>query len=943
MDDYDENAMMSPIPPPSKIPSPHRPLSEMSAANSNIRAPDTIKMLPPQANGVKHKISSLPGPALKRRTLTERGGEPSRPPLPNPLAFSSSVQGTSLSHARNPSLPSVSSRGPSSNGNNYGRPASVQSQRRPAPARGISKSVAPPRTRGRPASALSGNLPNGNRNNFGNSKGTSDFSLTIPKVRKQRSKRRSSEGPQFDDAPSRNIRPTSEPGVLTLKSIQDISLCSTMRDSILEDFPQSPTAKTPMNGSFRSSIPVRTPKAASLEYVVPATPSGKPKQKAISPVKSYLTRDSILEWNTSDRIDNMETMFNQFKSQVEGTSIGQKELQETIGVFKTRVHELESMRIRLQTENTSITKRLVDAEENLRSVNAASNMEQENFERELRSYLNQMEDVERQHRREIEDQERKSRDELDRADRQFREDMNKLNREAQESIERLSREHQNKLRELEQQTGSQVDEERSKRLREIQELNTELSIERQKAGADLGSKSREVLEVKDELGRAHATIETKDLLIRNLRAEFDEISNKLIGVESTCRAQKARIDFLESDSSAQAQSFADAEQRMQDAFKRADEYKEKLWKEETLRRMLHNQVQELKGNIRVFCRVRPTLTDEADDSAKIEFPDEALAAKEINVQGAEEKSSLGTVTTKQNAFAFDKVFSPVSQNNEIFDEISQLVQSALDGYNVCIFCYGQTGAGKTHTMLSSDGMIPRAVNQIYESTLALEEKGWKYTLEGNFVEVYNENLNDLLGKATEFDNKKHEIHNDQQKRTTTITGITTEALDSPGKVEIILKKANANRSVAATKANERSSRSHSVFILKLRGENRATGESSEGTLNLVDLAGSERLSQSQATGDRLKETQSINKSLSALGDVISALGQSKASAHIPYRNSKLTELLQFSLGGNSKTLMFVMVSPLKAHLSETLTSLKFATRVHNTHIGTAKKQSKVKD
>ena len=125
------------------------------------------------------------------------------------------------------------------------------------------------------------------------------------------------------------------------------------------------------------------------------------------------------------------------------------------------------------------------------------------------------------------------------------------------------------------------------------------------------------------------------------------------------------------------------------------------------------------------------------------------------------------------------------------------------------------------------------------------------------------------------------------KGKTTITDITTVDLDSPGKVESILHQATKNRSVASTKANERSSRSHSVFILKLIGRNSVTGEKSEGTLNLVDLAGSERLSHSGATGERLKETQSINKSLSCLGDVIGALGQGKEGGHVPYRNSKV--------------------------------------------------------
>lgn len=190
-------------------------------------------------------------------------------------------------------------------------------------------------------------------------------------------------------------------------------------------------------------------------------------------------------------------------------------------------------------------------------------------------------------------------------------------------------------------------------------------------------------------------------------------------------------------------------------------------------------------------------------------------------------------------------------------------------------------------MSSDDGMIPRALHQIYETAQNLQEKGWRYTMEGSFVEVYNENLNDLLGRAEDFDKKKHEIRHDMQRCKTHVSDLTTVLLDSPAKVECILRQASANRSVAATKANERSSRSHSVFILRMTGENDITGERSEGTLNLVDLAGSERLSQSGSTGDRLKETQNINRSLSCLGDVIGALGQGKEGGHVPYRNSKV--------------------------------------------------------
>lgn len=231
------------------------------------------------------------------------------------------------------------------------------------------------------------------------------------------------------------------------------------------------------------------------------------------------------------------------------------------------------------------------------------------------------------------------------------------------------------------------------------------------------------------------------------------------------------------------------------------------------------------------------------------------------------------------------------------------------------------------------GMIPRGVLQIWKHTEKLKEKGWTYNMEGSFLEIYNETLRDLLGDGQ---SKKHEIKHVQSK--TTVTDLTVAPLSSPEEVIALLKRASNNRKVAETNCNERSSRSHSVFMLRIVGQNAHTGEQCEGILNLIDLAGSERLSQSGSTGDRLKETQAINKSLSSLGDVIYALGNK--DGHIPYRNSKLTYLLQNSLGGNSKTLMFVNVAPSAENFHETLCSLRFATKVNNCQIGTARRSTK---
>ncbi|KAJ5949321.1 hypothetical protein N7454_000905 [Penicillium verhagenii] len=655
------------------------------------------------------------------------------------------------------------------------------------------------------------------------------------------------------------------------------------------------------------------------------TPSISPRRSPKKPPQAlFLSKDSHLtnfeqhpdtEWNQESREKDMEAMVEKFLSRVNQQGQQTSSMKEAVDIYKSRIHDLEVNRDSLKEANC-------DLQIELKSLRKDLELAEKALHDARRDQDIAVDDLEGRHRIEIES----------------------ISQENKKQKESLMNRHQEEVRDLKRKFEGEVEDEKAKRVRELGNLTTQSAMDVQKSQIELNKKEREISNMRNELDAMKVDIDRERKTVHELRHNLDAASTNGITLESTIRALKARIEFLEGGREEQSQAFERCNQEMMDALAETDAIKEKLRREETLRRKLHNQVQELKGNIRVFCRVRPSLNSEpANMIAPMQYPDEYEDAKEINVMGPEEKSSLGTITRKNNTFSFDRVFGPSTQNAEVFDEISQLVQSALDGYNVCIFCYGQTGSGKTHTMSSQDGMIPRAVHQIYQTAQGLEEKGWRYKMEGNFVEVYNENLNDLLGSPDELDKKKHDIRHDMQRGKTIITDITTVQLDSPEMVESILSSADANRSVAATKANERSSRSHSVFILKLTGENHITGERSEGTLNLVDLAGSERLSHSGATGERLKETQNINRSLSSLGDVISALGQGKDGGHIPYRNSKLTYLLQFSLGGNSKTLMFVMASPLKAHLSETLTSLKFATKVHNTHIGTAKRQSRVRD
>ncbi|KAJ3295469.1 kinesin-like nuclear fusion protein [Borealophlyctis nickersoniae] len=493
--------------------------------------------------------------------------------------------------------------------------------------------------------------------------------------------------------------------------------------------------------------------------------------------------------------------------------------------------------------------------------------------------------------------------------------------------------------------------------KDLSELRNELQSAKSRHEEEVATlKSRHGREMEDIKANVKRLENARDDLTTELRLAKDENiqlrstiatqSAASLTIESECRATKLKLEQTEETVRQRNDRVAELEKQLEEANKTVAELEGKVREEETLRRRLHNTIQELKGNIRVFCRVRPPLGQEAKDKkpeeimSHIAFSDNDEKAIELT-QSVDNASGSKTVA-KSYPFSFDRVFQPKAKQAEVFEEISQLVQSALDGYNVCIFAYGQTGSGKTYTMEGPDnfdehpdemGMIPRTVQQIFATAESLKEKGWTYTMEGQFLEIYNETIRDLLGSGT--DDKKHDIKHNATTGKTTVTDAVTVMVSSPSEVAKLLKKASHNRAVAATNCNERSSRSHSVFTLRLNGHNSLTDESSEGILNLIDLAGSERLSASGSTGDRLKETQAINKSLSCLGDVIYSLANK--DSHVPYRNSKLTYLLQGSLGGNSKTLMFVNVSPLSTNFQETLCSLRFATKVNACQIGTARK------
>ncbi|EAR90493.1 kinesin motor catalytic domain protein (macronuclear) [Tetrahymena thermophila SB210] len=271
---------------------------------------------------------------------------------------------------------------------------------------------------------------------------------------------------------------------------------------------------------------------------------------------------------------------------------------------------------------------------------------------------------------------------------------------------------------------------------------------------------------------------------------------------------------------------------------------------------------------------------------------------------------------KEYSFKLEHIFEEDATQMEVFSNLQELIQSVLDGYNVCIFAYGPTGSGKTYTMQGEEdynkwGIIPRSIEYIYSEIEKMQSYGWEHKIKIQFSEIYNETLIDLLHP----DGKKDEV---QDKVIT----------QGPEEIMKLLQKGYISRKVASTDCNEYSSRSHSIFRMNLDIYNtQKQGKNPQqpllkGSLNLVDLAGSERINQSNVAGERLKETQNINKSLTSLAAVITSLA--KKETFTAFRNSKLTYYLHEYLGGKSKTLMMVNISPAPSSFYPTLTTLRFA-------------------
>ena len=279
------------------------------------------------------------------------------------------------------------------------------------------------------------------------------------------------------------------------------------------------------------------------------------------------------------------------------------------------------------------------------------------------------------------------------------------------------------------------------------------------------------------------------------------------------------------------------------------------------------------------------------------------------------------------AFTFDRVFDTRSRQSDVFDfSIRPTVDDILNGYNGTVFAYGQTGAGKSYTMMGSDisdddqrGIIPRIVEQMFSSIMS-SPPTIEYTVGVSYMEIYMEKIRDLL--LPQNDNLP--IH-EEKSRGVYVKGLMQLYVQSVQEVYEVLRRGGTARATAATNMNQESSRSHSIFVITINQKNTDSGSMKSGQLFLVDLAGSEKVGKTGASGQTLEEAKKINKSLSALGMVINSLTDGK-STHIPYRDSKLTRILQESLGGNSRTTLIINCSPSSFNDAETISTLRFGVR-----------------
>jgi kinesin family member C1 len=462
----------------------------------------------------------------------------------------------------------------------------------------------------------------------------------------------------------------------------------------------------------------------------------------------------------------------------------------------------------------------------------------------------------------------------------------------------------------------------------------------------------------------------KDEEMAELRRELQHVQ------QSTAEALAAKTTETE-EASARAQAALEESARLREMFQSVEE----------ARRQLQEQVLDLRGAVRVIARVRPALPQEEvteREETKTHFKDlsqgagglaRSASARVLEAPTDMEHAALfqypvpeaaGEEKTLQvcmrpgrgvggygvaaegakHMFEFQRAFGPLADQASVFHEVQGVVSAAIDGKRACIFAYGQTGAGKTHTMFGGAtederGIVPRAVEHLFSKLAQLSEHGWTAEVETEFLEVYNDSIRDLFAPTSASSSASKVAVKVDRDGSSRVTGHKTVPVSNAPELLELLHTASLGRTTASTAMNATSSRSHSIFTLKVSTRHVGSGQSREGILNLVDLAGSERIAKSGSVHDaKLKaEAVAINTSLTVLGNVLRAMGdndrrskaskgkKSDAGLHIPFRDSTLTRVLQPSLSDGAKAVMIVNLSPLHSSAQESLCSLRFAEAV----------------
>ncbi|KAH0571484.1 Kinesin [Spironucleus salmonicida] len=459
----------------------------------------------------------------------------------------------------------------------------------------------------------------------------------------------------------------------------------------------------------------------------------------------------------------------------------------------------------------------------------------------------------------------------------------------------------------------------NKKQQSILQHQEQNSFEQKRIQAENSSIEIEILSLTELLDLNTQKLEIFSQDLNNTQQQHNQLIQEIQNIKNKALCyQKIDKDIFD-------WSFQAAELKQQ--IKELKKYNDELVLIQNQRRKLHNLLEDLKGNIRVFVRLRPLLNEElennflASNSSKIEDYISITTQQQIALNLPFSLPQFN----QQQLFNFYRVYNYQTSQKTVFSDIKPLLTSAIDGFNITLLCYGSTGSGKTFTLIGDTGdsdiycdendkfsrlgILPRSVVELFQ---LLNNQTRQFSVSTAVVELYLDNFIDLL--AVEQKELKIRYQNEQYF----IQNLDFKDVTSPHQLLQILSNALESRHVSSTKCNSRSSRSHAIIYVRVKIAGRLS------TIIFADLAGSERVEKSQSEGLRFKEAQFINQSLSALGDVVNAL--SNQNSHIPFRNSKLTQVLQPGLGGNSKTLLFVNLNPLYANLQESYSSLVFGTR-----------------